>query len=96
MTGDVMAEDPLCTHVPGTFARRAPATVDYGEADATTLVWEDAARERMKDIPAFVRGMVARRVESYCRERQIARVTAEVLGEIRAKMPTPKLFGSRS
>jgi AdoMet-dependent heme synthase len=94
MTGDVMAEDPLCTHVPGTFARPTLAAVEYGGTAETTLSWDPAASERMNQIPAFVRGMVARRVEAYCRERRLARVTEEVLGEIRAKMPTPKLFAS--
>jgi radical SAM protein with 4Fe4S-binding SPASM domain len=94
MTGDVLAEDPLCTHTPGTFAKPTPAAVEYGEAAQTTIPWDPAASERMQQIPAFVRGMVARRVEAYCRERRLARVTEEVLGEIRAKMPTPKLFAA--
>ena len=38
------------------------------------------------------RGMVTRRVETYCREKGITRVTATTLAEIRARMPTPKLF----
>src|SRR6266571_1370722 len=54
MTGDVMAEDPLCTHVPGTFARPSAPAVEYGSSAETTLVWDPAARERMKQIPAFV------------------------------------------
>jgi len=37
--------------------------------------------------------MVSRRVEAYCREKGLPRVTADLLAEIRAKMPTPKLFG---
>ena len=94
MTGDVMAEDPLCTHVPGTFARAAAPTLEYGGSGETVLAWDAAARERLKQIPAFVRGMVARRVETYCQERRLPRVTEEVLAEIRAKMPTPKLFGT--
>jgi radical SAM protein with 4Fe4S-binding SPASM domain len=101
MTGDDMAEDPLCTHQPGTFSAPAPATLEYGAPAATetaegsdAVAWDAAARARMKEIPAFVRGMVTRRVESYCRERGIARITPEILAEIRAKMPTPKLFGS--
>ena len=94
MTGDVMAEDPLCTHVPGTFARAAAPTLEYGGSAETVLAWDAAARERLKQIPAFVRGMVARRVETYCQERRLPRVTEEVLAEIRAKMPTPKLFGT--
>jgi AdoMet-dependent heme synthase len=93
MTGDVMAEDPLCTHVPGTLARVAPPAVEYGADEAAGLAWDADASERMRQIPAFVRGMVTRRVEAYCREHGVARVTGDVLAEIRAKMPTPKLFG---
>jgi radical SAM protein with 4Fe4S-binding SPASM domain len=100
MTGDVMAEDGLCTHQPGTFAAPAAATLEYGAtaepaASDAAVEWDPAAAARMKEIPAFVRGMVTRRVESYCRDRGIARVTPEILAEIRARMPTPKLFGSR-
>jgi radical SAM protein with 4Fe4S-binding SPASM domain len=93
MTGDVMAEDPLCTHVPGTIDRVAPPSIEYGAAPAGALVWDADATERIRQVPAFVRGMVSRRVEAYCRENGLSRVTLETLGEIRAKMPTPKLFG---
>ncbi|MEO6028333.1 MAG: PCP reductase family protein, partial [Candidatus Binatia bacterium] len=58
-----------------------------------SVEWDAAARARMKEIPAFVRGMVSRRVETYCRDKGITRITPEILAEIRAKMPTPKLFG---
>jgi radical SAM protein with 4Fe4S-binding SPASM domain len=106
MTGDLMAEDPLCTHTPGTFAgspllappsrlRRfggAPA-IEYGHESPTTIAWDDAAAARMKKIPAFVRGMVVRAVEDSCRQNGISRVTVEELERIRARMPTPKIFG---
>ena len=129
MTGDLMAEDPLCTHTPGTFvgsplltlmgapkARPAgaewgsgvPASdgdggsggakppglmIEYGGESPTTVAWDDAAAERMKKIPAFVRGMVVKAVEDSCRRNGIDRVTAEELEKIRARMPTPKIFG---
>ena len=93
-----MAEDPLCTHQPGTLRaavdRLAPAAVQYGQPASTTLVWEPAAQERMQRIPAFVRGMVTRAVESWCEKNGVERVTATVLEEIRARMPTPKVFGT--
>jgi radical SAM protein with 4Fe4S-binding SPASM domain len=119
MTGDVMAEDPLCTHTPGTFAgspllvirplshlRRfgeagavensgslaAPA-IQYGLESPTTIAWDDAAAARMKKIPAFVRGMVIKAVEESCRKNGISVVTAAELERIRARMPTPKIFG---
>lgn len=108
MTGDMMAEDPLCTHVPGTFAgaplpalgdpasaaaRHAPPSVEYGTAAAPTIAWDDAATARMQKIPVFVRGMVVRAVEESCRRSGLERVTVEELERIRARMPTPKIFG---
>jgi radical SAM protein with 4Fe4S-binding SPASM domain len=108
MTGDLMAEDPLCTHTPGTFAgsplltMRGPGSVagtpggagiEYGSESPTTIAWDDAAAERMKMIPAFVRGMVTKAVEESCRRNGITRVTTEELERSRARMPTPKIFG---
>jgi AdoMet-dependent heme synthase len=110
MTGDVMAEDPLCTHTPGKFppsrlrrfdetgsdaASRGPGvgTIQYGAHSPATIAWDDAAAERMKKIPAFVRGMVVKAVEDSCRKNAISRVTVEELERIRARMPTPKMFG---
>jgi hypothetical protein len=105
MTGDLMAEDPLCTHTPGTFATSplllslgapqamAPASITYGAESATTIGWDDAATARMKKIPAFVRGMVVKAVEASCRKNGLDRVTVDELERIRARMPTPKMFG---
>jgi radical SAM protein with 4Fe4S-binding SPASM domain len=110
MTGDLMAEDPLCTHVPGKLAGSpllsfagaaardggAPPpgqVVEYGRESPATIAWDDAAVTRMKKIPAFVRGMVVRAVEESCRRSGVSRVTVEELERIRARMPTPKLFG---
>ena len=105
MTGDLMAEDPLCTHTPGKFAGSpllalqgpaagsgAPA-VEYGPESPATIAWDDAASARMKKIPAFVRGMVVRAVEDTCRKSGLDRVTVDELERIRARMPTPKFFG---
>jgi radical SAM protein with 4Fe4S-binding SPASM domain len=116
MTGDLMAEDPLCTHTPGTFAgsplllaRRGPGeggalggvagaqgtpAIQYGPESPPTIPWDDAAAARMKKIPVFVRGMVIRAVEESCRKAGLDRVTVEELERIRARMPTPKMFGS--
>jgi radical SAM protein with 4Fe4S-binding SPASM domain len=156
MTGDLMAEDPLCPHTPGTFAGSplltlvdapqtgvpaarsvrggvearpagaergygVPATdgdagvpnaparwgggggaggakppgliIEYGPESPPTIAWDDAAAARMKKIPAFVRGMVVRAVEESCRKSGLDRVTVEELERIRARMPTPKIFG---
>ena len=123
MTGDLMAEDPLCTHTPGKFAGSplllarsslgeggtqpsplrgfgeagsstpAAPVIEYGAEAPATIAWDDEAAARMKRIPAFVRGMVMRAVEESCRKSGLDRVTVEELERIRARMPTPKLFG---
>ena len=98
VTGDYMAEDPLCTHEPGTFpaARELQAPqIQYGEPATESIQWEAAARARMKQIPAFVRGMVTRSVESHCRKNDIQIVTSAVLDEIRSRMPTTRIFGRK-
>jgi hypothetical protein len=108
MTGDVMAEDPLCTHAPGKFAGSAllalhrpavpgtpgPRAIEYGPESPPTIAWDDAAAARMKKVPAFVRGMVVRAVEESCRKSGVDRVTVDELERIRARMPTPKIFGA--
>ena len=111
MTGDLMAEDPLCTHTPGTFAgsplltlrgsgspalserSESKGAIEYGPESPTTIAWDDAAAARMKKIPAFVRGMVVKAVEESCRKTGLDQVTVEELDRIRARMPTPKIFG---
>jgi hypothetical protein len=109
MTGDLMSEDPLCTHTPGTFAGSPllaiqrpsmPAAfearaIQYGVETPATIAWDDAAAARMQKIPAFVRGMVTKAVEDSCRRNGLDRVTVEELERIRARMPTPKMFGAK-
>ena len=86
----------MCTHTPGRFTGSPLLTIpkiEYGRPSGTELGWDDDARERMEKIPAFVRGMVVKAVESYCQRNGIERVTTPHLDAIRAKMPTSKLFG---
>ena len=52
---------------------------------AGDIAWDDEARERMKKIPAFVRGMVVKAVEESCRKNGIDRVT---VGRARADSRT--------
>ena len=99
---------PLYSH-PGKFAGaplltlRGPASVsagataiEYGAEAPKTIAWDDAAAARMTKIPVFVRGMVVRAVEETCRKNGLDRVTVDELERIRARMPTPKMFGQQS
>jgi hypothetical protein len=82
---------------PGSAAEERPGrpvlVLEYGTESAQTIAWDDAAAARMKKIPAFVRGMVIRAVEESCRRNGLDRVTVDELERIRARMPTPKMFG---
>lgn len=94
-TGDLLAEDPLCSYEPGRHPEALqllkPA-LSYGESAGRRVAWEPEAEERIKRVPAFVRGMVVRRVEDYCRAQGLATVTAAALDEIRSRMPSRPPF----
>ncbi|HYU09184.1 MAG TPA: radical SAM protein [Gemmatimonadales bacterium] len=88
LEGDVLAADPSCTYEPrANVAVIEPVSVGYGADFAPALVWSAAARSRLDRIPSFVRGVVAKRVEDWARERGLHEITPELLGEIRGAMP---------
>ena len=68
-------------------ALKVAPTVEYGAPAVTAIAWTAEAEDRVKRIPAFVRGMVVRAVEEKCAREGIAAVTVEVLEELRARMP---------
>jgi hypothetical protein len=50
-----------------------------------TLQWSDAAKERLKRLPSFARGMVVKGAERYATEQGIWVVTPEVLQAVRER-----------
>ena len=99
MTEEYMAEDPLCSYQPGKYDRtnvESKFQIVYGEqtqTDDIEVSWEPGAKERLDKVPAFVRGMVIKSVESYCKKNGISLITAAELEKIRERMPTQKVFG---
>ena len=87
LEGDVLAADPSCIYEPAGAAVIEPRELTYGEEFTARLAWSDAARIRLERIPSFVRGVVAKRVEDWARERGLQEITAELLSEIRSAMP---------
>ena len=71
----------------GAAVIEAQHEVLYGQEFTPALAWSDAARARLERIPSFVRGVVAKRVEDWARERGLHEITPELLGEIRSAMP---------
>jgi hypothetical protein len=60
-----------------------PATQTFGLEVTQELRWEEAARERLKAIPSFARGMVVKAVEAYARAHGQQVVTPALLADIR-------------
>lgn len=89
VTGDLLAEDASCAYEPTGAAPVVRRTGDgaYGRPAAPELEWAPEARARMDRVPSFVRGVVMRRVEAFARERGHARVTPEVMDEVRRTLP---------
>jgi hypothetical protein len=48
-----------------------------------TLEWNEEAKERLKRLPSFARGMVVRSVERYAGEQGITLITPEVMRVVR-------------
>jgi len=96
VSGDILAEDPLCSYQPGKYSPELIRIggAEYGHLASLTIEWEPEAQQRMQLIPAFVRGMVIKRVEEYCRKESITVVTVQALEGIRARMPGPRVFGN--
>ena len=84
--GDYLAEDPACAYQPGQHGGEVielPASQTFGLEVKRELVWQSAARERLKAIPSFARGMVVKGVEAYARSHGYQEITPELLTEIR-------------
>ena len=88
-TGDLLGPDESCAYEPDGHADvvEPERTVTYGASFEEELPWDADARERIARAPSFVRGVVSQRVESFARARGYARVTTDVMDEVRRSMP---------
>ncbi|HSB68505.1 MAG TPA: radical SAM protein [Candidatus Methylomirabilis sp.] len=87
--GDYLAEDPACAYRPGAYGGRTielPADQTFGMQVEAALTWTAEARERLKGIPGFARGMVMTGVERYARDRGVAVITPDLMQEVRERM----------
>ncbi len=78
-TGDLLAEDPWCTYVPGT-----DQPLPHGEE--VVVAWTAEAEARLKNAPFFVRRMIRAAVEAYTRRQGATMVTPALLDEARQVM----------
>ena len=90
-TGDPLGPDDSCAYEPDGVAeliRPAATAVTYGSAERKlVLAWTPEAEARIARVPSFVRGVVVDRVETWARENGHDEVTAEMLSQMRSRMP---------
>ncbi len=78
-SGDLLAEDPWCTYVPGTDQ-------PLPSHEETALSWTAEAEARLERVPFFVRRFVRSVVEAFARAQGVATVTPDLLDEARRRM----------
>lgn len=85
----LLGPDESCAYEPdGTVpVVEAPREVTYGAPATRELEWTDEAKERVRRIPSFVRGVVTERLEAYARERGRSRIDVEMMQEVRRNLP---------
>lgn len=79
-TGDLMGEDPWCTHEPDAKTKKAAPRPQAGKP-----VWTDDAKARLGKVPVFLRGMVKKGVERYAAASGIRVITPDVMSELRKR-----------
>ncbi|MFQ5780937.1 MAG: SPASM domain-containing protein, partial [Nitrospiria bacterium] len=86
--GDYLAEDPACDYQPGQYGGKKiqlGGDQTFGLEVKFTMDWNTASIARLKALPSFARGMVARGVERYAAENNISVITPEVMQTVRER-----------
>ena len=88
LTDNYLAEAPSCEYQPGQYnnqAVRFEKTTPFAAEPDYELQWTDAARERLKRVPSFARGMVIKSVERYAREHGYRQITPETMKAVKER-----------
>ena len=86
--GDYLAEDPACSYPPGQYGGKLvtlPEEKNFGLEVEFKLMWEEAAKVKLNNIPSFVRGTVVKAVEAFARSKGSNGVTVELMQEAKAR-----------
>jgi radical SAM protein with 4Fe4S-binding SPASM domain len=86
--GDYLAEDPACAYEPGQHGGQVitlPEEQTFGFDAKLTLSWSEAAQARLKRLPSFARGMVAKSVERYATGNGLSVITPDVMQAVRER-----------
>ncbi|GAB4416851.1 MAG: putative heme d1 biosynthesis radical SAM protein NirJ2 [Thermodesulfovibrionales bacterium] len=79
--GDFMEEDSLCTYK---LTGREKVTLNGNLK--TRLLWDEKAKERIKKVPIFMKGVVIRIIEARAIEEGIDCITSEFIDRLKMKV----------
>lgn len=83
--GDLMEEDPLCVYRPSGGERARTKSNFQSE-----LIWDEKAKNRIRNVPIFMKTMVIRVIESKAKEMGMNVVTSELIDEIKGSLSVHK------
>ena len=81
--GRTVPEQPLEVTRAGVADQRSDGVARAGPERVS---WDDAALQRLSNVPSFVRGMVKRIYTDYARENGIAQITPAVMDQARTDL----------
>ena len=88
LSGNYLAEDPSCEYQPGQYGNQAvrfEKTTPFAAEPDYELRWTDAAKQRLKRVPSFARGMVTKSVEKYAQEHGYHEITPEIMKAVKER-----------
>ncbi|GAB4537699.1 MAG: putative heme d1 biosynthesis radical SAM protein NirJ2 [Thermodesulfovibrionia bacterium] len=78
-SGDFMDEDPLCRYTPRDGERVRPKGTFQSE-----LIWDEKAKNRIRNVPLFMKSMVIKVIEAKAKESGIKVITSELIDDIKS------------
>ena len=96
---DYLEEDPWCAYTPAGGDVIIPpvfASASFSNASVGPIpLWTEAAEERLKKVPFFVRSMVRAAAEKYAVEKGCQEITPQMMEELRQKAGMGGMGGHR-
>ncbi len=88
-TGNQMNEDAWCDYIPGKYGNKViqlSESETFGTDEIFTMTWSGEAKNIIKQIPSFSRGMVIKGVERFAERNNYSEITPEIMKASREEM----------
>ncbi|MGQ3683528.1 MAG: radical SAM protein [Candidatus Loosdrechtia sp.] len=92
-TGNQMDEDAWCNYIPGNYGNKViqlSSSETFGIEEHFTMNWDAGAKNILKQIPSFSRGMVIKNIENYAAKKNLYTITTGIMKAAREEMISNK------